>query len=229
MSQDPLEFIAQQLETKSLAKQQAYHNLIDAHHQMEKEARKMVTKLNEVHKLDDKDVTLKVHRENEQEFHLKIAGDLLIFLLHTNIITFQPEHGINKSAYIQKDERRKYFGQIMVYNFMADSLKFKRLNDPGYLVSRFMINHEKHFMVEGEGQLSFMFSEISNQPVTNADISVFIQLCVMRSIESDLIAPPFLDIRPITLVQKIDRTNDLGAGQKIGFRMSYQDDQKKSK
>jgi hypothetical protein len=44
----------------------------------------------------------------------------------------------------------------------------------------------------------------------------------MIAIDNDLIAPPFPDLRAITLNQKLERTQELGAGQKIGFQMSYQ-------
>ncbi len=43
------------------------------------------------------------------------------------------------------------------------------------------------------------------------------------AIENDLMAPPFPDVRFITLHQKMEKTQELGAGQKIGFRMSYQE------
>ena len=44
----------------------------------------------------------------------------------------------------------------------------------------------------------------------------------MIAIDNDLVAPPFPDVHAITLHQKIERTPELGAGKKIGFKMSYQ-------
>jgi len=35
-------------------------------------------------------------------------------------------------------------------------------------------------------------------------------------------APPFPQVRFITLHQKLEKTSELGAGQKIGFRMKYE-------
>jgi hypothetical protein len=34
-------------------------------------------------------------------------------------------------------------------------------------------------------------------------------------------APPYPQVKFITLFQKMEKTQELGAGQKIGFRMSY--------
>jgi hypothetical protein len=43
----------------------------------------------------------------------------------------------------------------------------------------------------------------------------------MIAIENDLTAPPFPQVKFITLYQKLEKTQELGAGQKIGFQMSY--------
>jgi hypothetical protein len=43
------------------------------------------------------------------------------------------------------------------------------------------------------------------------------------AIENDLMAMPYPQVKFITLYQKLEHTPDLGGGQKIGFRMSYED------
>ena len=169
----------------------------------------------------DPDVTVGVHREGDNEFHIKIAGDLLVFILHTNIVTLDPEHGLNKSSYVEENPLRKYLGQINVYNFMADTIKYNRLNDPGYLLSRVFVNAENHFLVEGDGQLGFMFGDISQKEINETDISIYIQLLIVKAIENDLVTPPFPSIRLITLDAKMGLTSSLGMGQKIGFQMSH--------
>jgi hypothetical protein len=35
-------------------------------------------------------------------------------------------------------------------------------------------------------------------------------------------APPFPQVQFITLMQKNEKTQEMGGGQKIGFKMSYQ-------
>jgi len=49
---------------------------------------------------------------------------------------------------------------------MSDSLKFNRVNDPGYLLTRLMINHDNRFFTEGEGQLATRFNKVSGHPWT---------------------------------------------------------------
>jgi hypothetical protein len=219
--QDPLARIARQLETKSSVKQKTYRVLCKLFKKMELETKDVIDQINNKIKIEDKDISIKYKKVNDQEFHLKIAGDLLVFFMHTNIITLDKNHAVNNSPAIEEDPRRKYFGQVMVYNFMADSFRFHRLKDPGYLVARFLINFEEHFFIEGDGQLSFLFSDVSGSPVDGLDINVFIQLAIANALDNDLIAPPFPEIRTISVGQKMEKTQHLGGGQKIGFQMSY--------
>lgn len=220
--QDPIKHIANLIETKSAIKQQTYRNLCKIFKDLEKESRKVVKKINESLTSKDKDVSLSVDKIGEHEFHVKVAGDLLVFIMHTNIIVLDDEHGYSKSEYVKENEMRKFLGQINVYNFMADSFKFNRLNDPGYLIARIFVNVENHFLVEGERQLSFMFEQVSQKPISNTDLNIISQLVISQSIDNDLITSPFPAIRVISLNQKIEKTQALGGGYKIGFQMSYQ-------
>lgn len=222
--QDPINSIRQLLESKSTAKQITYKNLLAAFSVLGKESERIIDELKTT-KPADTDVTVEFSWINEHEFHVKLAGDLLVFVLHTNVVTFDEEHGVMKTPYIREKEVNRYFGQIMVYNFMSDSLKFNRMNDPGYLVARLLINHEGRFLVEGDGQLGFLYNTISTQPISENDLNTLVKLSLMAAIENDLMAPPFPQVRFITLFQKQEKTQELGAGQKIGFKMSYQNNQ----
>ena len=221
--QDSFARIARQLETKVIVKQKAYRILCHLFKDMEKETRDVIDEINQNVKITDKDVTINFKKISDHEFHLKVAGDLLVFFLHTNIITLDRAHKVNNSKALESDPLRRYFGQVMVYNFMADSLKYHRLRDPGYLVARFLVNCDGHFFIEGDGQLNFLFSDISENPVSELDLNVFIQLTIANALDKDLVAPPFPEIRTITLGQKLEKTQDLGGGQKIGFQMGNGD------
>jgi hypothetical protein len=77
-------------------------------------------------------------------------------------------------------------------------------------------------VIEGDGQLAAMSNKISAEPITEVELNVLVKLALMLAIENDLMAPPFPEVRFITLHQKMEKTQELGAGQKIGFQMSYQ-------
>ncbi|MCU0367328.1 MAG: hypothetical protein MUF39_00690 [Cyclobacteriaceae bacterium] len=219
---DPLEYIKLLLESKSTAKQVTYKNLLSAFQLLAKESKRIIDELRGKMKPGDEDVTVDFKIINEHEFHVKLAGDLLIFVLHTNVVTFTDEHAVMKTNYIREQEINRYFGQIMIYNFMADSVKYNRINDPGYLLARILINHENRFLLEGEGQLGFLFGSISSQAISEIEINQIVKIALQVAIENDLMAPPFPDVQFITLYQKNEKTQELGAGQKIGFKMSYQ-------
>jgi hypothetical protein len=221
--QDHLDYIKQLLESKSAAKQKTYKHLLAAFADLSKESQRIVKELKKRTHPDDKDVTIEFNAVNEHEFHVKLAGDLLIFVLHTNIVTFDNEHFIMGDPYINLQEVNRYFGQINIYNFMSDSLKFNRVNDPGYLLARLMINHDNRFFVEGEGQLASLFNTISKEPVNKESLDALVKLSLAIAIENDLMAMPYPQVKFITLYQKLEHTPDLGGGQKIGFRMSYED------
>lgn len=220
MDQNPSKHIADLLLTKSGVKQVAYRNVCKTFKALKKEAEKVVADINKKTGPKDEDIELTIKKVNDQEFHVKIAGDLLVFYLHTNIITLSDEYTYNKSEYVVENPNRKYLGQINVYNFMADSLKYNRVNDPGYLLARLMINAENRFIVEGDRQINFMFEAVSVKEIEQTDLNVLIQLIVTQAIENDLVAPAFQEIRGLTLQQKLASTEMIGAGQKIGFQMS---------
>ena len=123
---DPLELIQKMLENKSTAKQITYKKLLSAFETLSKEAKRVITELKKRIKPGDHDVTVDYKRVNDHEFQVKLAGDLLIFVLHTNIVTFEESHDVMKDPYIRESEINRYFGQIMVYNFMSDSVKFNK-------------------------------------------------------------------------------------------------------
>jgi hypothetical protein len=141
--------------------------------------------------------------------------------MHTNVVTFEDTHPILQEEYIKQNEVNRYFGQIMIYNFMADSLRFNRTNDPGYLLARVMINHDNRFFIEGEKALA-AYNKISEEPVTADCLRKIVKIVLRMAIENDLIAPPFTQVKSITLHQKREHTLEMGGGQKIGFRMSYE-------
>jgi hypothetical protein len=219
---DPLEHIRQLLESKSTAKQITYKNLVSAFGVLSKESKRIIVELKKMVRPGDEDVTVNFQSVNEHEFHVKLAGDLLVFVLHTNVVTFDDAHPVMQDPYTKQNDVNRYFGQIMIYNFMADSIKFNRVNDPGYLLARLLINHEGRYVIEGEGQLNAIANRISSDAITEAELNVLVKLALTIAIENDLMAPPFPDVRFITLYQKMEKTQELGGGQKIGFRMSYQ-------
>jgi hypothetical protein len=219
---DPIEYIKMMLEGKSAAKQTTFKHLGEAFNLLCSDSRRIINELTTSTHPADNDVTLYFKIISNHEFHVKLAGDLLIFVMHTNIITFDDEHEVMKDDYIKANAVNRYFGQINIYNFMYDSLRYNRGNDPGYLIGRLMINHEDRFFMEGEKQFTSLYGKISREPIDDPTLQNIVKLSLQIAIKNDLMAPPYSKVRSITLNQKNEHTVELGGGQKIGFQMSYQ-------
>jgi hypothetical protein len=219
--QDPIEYIKSMLESKSTAKQKTFRHLDEAFNMLSTDSRRIIAELkNNSH--PDEDITLYFKNISKHEFHVKLAGDLLIFVMHTNIITFDDEHDVMKDDYVRGNDVNRYFGQINIYNFMYDSLRYNRGNDPGYLIGRLMINHEDRFFMEGEKPFTNLYGKISSTPIDDPTLQNIVKLSLQIAIKNDLMSPPYSKVRSITLNQKNEHTIELGGGQKIGFQMSYQ-------
>ena len=92
---------------------------------------------------------------------LKFAGDVLIFMMHTNVFEFPRHHEIMRTSYIRDDKNRSYCGIINIYNFLADSFKYNRENDIGYLIGRVFINYENHYYIEGKKELGLIYNDFA--------------------------------------------------------------------
>lgn len=115
-SEDPIKYIKHLLESKSTAKQTAYKNIRRVFSVLSEESRNIVSELKRRAHPGDKDVTVEFNSVTEQEFDVKLAGDMLIFVVNTNVVTLEEAHPIMSADYIRENEVNRYFGQIMVYN-----------------------------------------------------------------------------------------------------------------
>lgn len=221
-SGDPTEFIKTMLASKSTAKQTTFKIVTDAFAVLADESQRIINELHTEARPANEEVTLYYKSISKHEFHLKLAGDLLIFVMHTNVITFDDEHEAMKNPYIKENPVNRYFGQINIYNFMYDSIRYNRGNDPGYLIGRLMINHESRFFMEGEKSFITRYGQISREPISDHVLRDIVKHSLRIAIKNDLMAPPYARVRVITLYQKQEHTMEMGGGQKIGFQMSYQ-------
>jgi len=162
-------------------------------------------------------IPIKVERTNPFEFIFRIGGDVLIFILQSNIVRLPDENYLSKSKYLKDDVTLRYFGQILIYNFLSDTIDYGRLEDPGYLIGRIMLNKENKFFLEGDRKIVFNFPELKENPINPEKMRDFVEELVVSALENDLLAPAFTDIMLITYQQKIEHISGLGNPQKIGF------------
>lgn len=218
---DRLDQIFDGLKQKSTAKQAIYRNTLAAFDCLRAVSQELVVELASKRPPLDASVVLEYRSVNDLEFHIRFSGDLLVFVMHSNIVTFPDDYGPMPSAYVSSDFRRRFFGHIMAYNFMADSIKYQRLNDPGYLVGRLLVNIDNHYFLEGVQQLELPNNDMSDNVMTTDAMRLFIESAMIAAVNNDLIAPPLTEIQKINVKQKLEN-QQVSRGSKVGFSFSHQ-------
>ncbi|UYZ63502.1 hypothetical protein [Hymenobacter weizhouensis] len=216
---DRLDLIFDGLRQKSTVKQAIYRNTLATFDLLRKVTQELVVELSRKITPVDSSVIIEYRPVNDMEFHIRFSGDLLVFVLHSNIVTFPDDYGPMSTPYVQEDFRRRFFGHIMAYNFMADSIKYQRMNDPGYLVGRLLINYDNHYFLEGVQQLELPDNDMSDNKVTEDDLKLFVESAMIAAVNNDLIAPPLDDIQKISVKQKLEN-QQVSRPRKVGFSFS---------
>ena len=136
----PRELIVKTLKEKSSLKQDVYHTALQAFNAFKANAKKIADELKKDAMVIDKRLIIEYKDKGTFEFELRVAGDLLIFAMHTNVFEFDKSHQIWRTSYLKEDPFRSYCGIINIYNFLNDSFTYNRVNDSGYLIGRIFTN-----------------------------------------------------------------------------------------
>lgn len=153
------------------------------------------------------------------EIELKFGGDVLLFLMHTNIFEFSRHHEVMRTDYIHEDKSRSYCGVINIYNFLADSFKYNRVNDIGYLIGRVFVNKDKHYFIEGKRELGFIFNNFENNLVDQASINNLLETAITYTVNFDLLTPDYDLVKEVS-VYDMKNTRDI-ISIKTGKRLGY--------
>lgn len=168
----------------------------------------------------ENDVPLELEEHGTFEFSLKFGGDILFFLMHSNIFEIPRDHNVMRSTYIKEDKERSYCGIIHIYNFLSDSFKYNRMNDLGYLIGRVLINKEQHYFIEGKSELGFLYKNFRNSIITPESVDKIITAAIRYTIGFDLLTPPYDQVKLIS-VDEMKNTLDTIAfktGKRLGFK-----------
>ena len=161
------------------------------------------------------------------EKHAYIGSDVLIFHQHNNVFRLPDENPLWGTRYFKEDDSRGYFGVIYVYNFLAQSLLQNRKQDEGYLIARIFINKDRHFMIEGKGQLGYLFRDVENMLLTEDAVKMIVQLSFVFAIEFDLLVTPYNYVAEMTVgeAQLISNNLQIQTGKRVGFKMKTEDNE----
>ena len=137
------EHIIKLLKEKSVMKQDVFRNTLAAFDLVKQCVNDIASDLNKETQAIDKRIVVSSLETNNYATQLKVAGDMLEFFMHTNVFEFEKSHAMFRTGYVKQNEYNSYCGIINVYNFLADSFKFNRLND----LEINKIHHENHVKV----------------------------------------------------------------------------------
>ena len=168
----------------------------------------------------DKRVRLNAEARGDNEIKVMIGSDALVFQMHSNVFLLDDDHAAWNYDYLKKTPENGYFGVIHIYNFLADSFIYNRINDSGFLIGRIFVNRESRMMVEGKGQLGFLFKDPSENICTSEVLKHLAQVSFAHALDFDLMTPPFEVIEEISLGQILAISADLQmkTSKRLGFK-----------
>ncbi len=213
--------------TKTSLKQQVYGNTYSVFQDFKQLVKEFVEEnKEEVVKLNP-NIALDYTDKGDFEIELKFGGDVLFFLMHTNIFEFSRDHEIMKTSYIKDDPKRSYCGMITIFNFLADSFKYHRTNDIGYLIGRVFINNESHYFLEGKREIGLLYNNFPTSIISKSAVRQIIESAMMYTINFDLLTPPYENMKEVS-VSEMQYTIDnmpIKTGKRLGFRFYADTDQ----
>lgn len=211
---------------KSNAKQAVYKNTLKAFNQLKEVLEELADKYRE--ELKNKipqEILPTFHEKGPFEAEFRLAADMLVFSMHSNVFLFNREHPIWETDYVKNNPLNSYCGIIHIYNFLSDSFKYSRLKDIGYLIARIFINHQNHFFVEGKRQSSELVKDFKKDIISKEVLKEILDTSIRYAIEFDLLVPPYDQIKIATVEQmkaKISHSK-IQTGKRVGFKFNSDD------
>lgn len=210
------------LSKKAELKQRVFTSTFDSFRLLKKTIDKLTAEYEEycLSHPTKKHVPFEARMRGDYEIEVKFGGDILLFLMHTNVFEFSRNHMVMQTGYIREDKDRSYCGIINIYNFLSDSFKYNRINDVGYMIGRVFINRDKHYFVEGKRELGFIYNNFENNIIDPNSVGKLIEAAISYTINFDLLTPPYEQMQEVT-VSEMKNTLDaisLKTGKRLGFR-----------
>lgn len=221
------ELILKVLKEKSSLKQDVFYKNIKVFEELKNTLKEVVVELKQDAEKIDKRIIVDYSEKGPHEIELKVAGDVLFFHMHTNVFEFDKSHSMWKSSYLRDDPTRSYCGMIYIYNFLADSFKYNRASDVGYMIARIFINKELHYFVEGKRQLGFLYNDFPNKVIDKAALKNIIESAIIYALDFDLFTPPFNEMQEVSVSQILEASENMRikTGKRLGFRFQADSDQ----
>jgi len=222
---DQKEQILSALEMKSLVKQKVYDQTFEIFNLLKEVLQEIKNEINSEIQVKDPRVSFEYKERSQFEVELKVAGDILIFSMHSNIFEFDRDHNVWKLSYVKENSLFSFCGIINVYNFLSDSFKYNRLEDLGYLITRIFVNLDKHFFVEGKRQQEYLYNNFGKSILTKEILKDIVLRIINYAIEFDLLVPPYDNVKIASVAQMNEKVeyHKMKTGKRLGFKFNSDD------
>ncbi|MFA8435194.1 MAG: hypothetical protein ACEPOZ_11810 [Marinifilaceae bacterium] len=213
------------LKHKACLKQKVYDNTYDIFQELKGVLKGLVEEYNRDLVDTDDRVYLEYEDKGEFEVQIKVATDILVFSLHSNVFQFNRDHNVWDHPYVKTNPDNAYSGIINIYNFLSDSFKYNRYDDLGYLVARIFINREKHYIVEGKRQMSLLQNDLSEKVANRESLRRIVETAMNYSLNFDLLVPPYDNVKILSVAQMFEKIQNsrIQTGKRLGFRFNSDD------
>lgn len=173
----------------------------------------------------DRRIRIEYRDRGKFEAQIQVAGDMLILTMHTNVFRFPSDHEVWKTDYVAADRQNAFFGVINVYNFLADSFKYNRSEDEGYLIGRIFVNREGAFFVDSKWPNQWNVEEFGTQLIDRDKVLQILESAILYSLHFDLLIPPYETVKQVNVEQfnsKLENSK-LQTGKRMGYDFDAED------
>lgn len=209
--------------SKSSLKLTVYNNTLECFQLFKDHARSIVEEYNKQCADAHKDITIEYSERGQFAFELAFGGDVLIFMMHTNVFLFPRHDVINNTSYVKEDTDRAFCGMINIYNFLADTFKYKRMEDVGYLIGRIFVNKEKHYFLQGKQEIGRHYNNFHTSILDVEAVKNIIELAILYTLGFDLLIPSFDEMKEVsayTFLSALENMPKMPTGKRLGFRFN---------
>ncbi|MFM9006265.1 MAG: hypothetical protein ACKOSR_12315 [Flavobacteriales bacterium] len=205
---------------KAVLKQDVYHNTLRVFSDFKSVLSETVKDVSANYGKTDRRVEFQYRDQGDFQAEIKIAGDVLVFYMHTNVFQIDKSNAVWKSGYVKDNDDNAYVGIINVYNFLADSFKYQRVSDVGYLIARIFVNKENHYFIQGKRQLGYLYNDFINNILDKEEMRKVVDSALLYPLDFDLLAPPYENLQQVTVeeIQSVTTSTNLATGKRMGFR-----------
>lgn len=218
--------LIEKLSQKASLSQKVFDNTFSVFGRLKEVLHEMSSEIDDALEEEGKDeVKIEYRDRGKFEAQLQIAEDILIFSMHSNVFEFNREHIIWQNSYVRDHKENSYCGIINIYNFLADSFKYNRNGDEGYLVGRIFINHENQYFVEGKRQVSLRHNSFGTRRIDREAIMDIVEAAIDYVLDFDLLVPPYDTVKVVTVDQlntKIENSK-MQTGKRMGYKFNSDD------